>query len=103
MVCLFVFKFYLPGAQQHPDSVPEVGEDAVTSVSPTSPPPAALTEEERQELQEELVKVRRNQGLKRSWYRESRSGVGTNLLYLKIAVLANSGEGLFISNKARLC
>ncbi|XP_044191447.1 tumor protein D52 isoform X2 [Thunnus albacares] len=45
------------GAQQHPDSVPEVGEDAVTSVSPTSPPPAALTEEERQELQEELVKV----------------------------------------------
>nr|XP_019946523.1 PREDICTED: tumor protein D52 isoform X2 [Paralichthys olivaceus] len=44
------------GTQQHPDSVPEVGEDAVTSVGP-APPPPALTEEERQELQEELVKV----------------------------------------------
>ncbi|XP_042363073.1 tumor protein D52 [Plectropomus leopardus] len=44
------------GSQQHPDSVPEVGEDAVTSVGP-SPPPPAMTEEERQELQEELVKV----------------------------------------------
>ncbi|XP_023268083.1 tumor protein D52 isoform X2 [Seriola lalandi dorsalis] len=44
------------GFQQHPDSVPEVGEDAVTSVVP-SPPPPAMTEEERQELQEELVKV----------------------------------------------
>ncbi|CAK6949394.1 tumor protein D52 isoform X2 [Scomber scombrus] len=44
------------GAQQHPDSVPELGEDAVTSVNP-SPPPSTLTEEERQELQEELFKV----------------------------------------------
>ncbi|XP_074542354.1 tumor protein D52 isoform X2 [Halichoeres trimaculatus] len=44
------------GSQQHPDSIPEVGEDAVTSVDP-SPPPPAMTEEERQELQEELVKV----------------------------------------------
>ncbi|KAL7381952.1 hypothetical protein ABVT39_013981 [Epinephelus coioides] len=44
------------GSQQLPDSVPEVGEDAVTSVAPSSPPPA-MTEEERQELQEELVKV----------------------------------------------
>ncbi|XP_059206313.1 tumor protein D52 isoform X3 [Centropristis striata] len=44
------------GSQQHPDSVPEVGEDAVTSVSPASPPPP-MTEEEQQELQEELVKV----------------------------------------------
>lgn len=44
------------GSQQHPDSVPEMGEDAVTSVGPSSPPPA-MTEEERQELQEELVKV----------------------------------------------
>uniref|UniRef100_A0A3Q3IT27 Tumor protein D52 n=1 Tax=Monopterus albus TaxID=43700 RepID=A0A3Q3IT27_MONAL len=44
------------GSTQHPDSVPEVGEDAVTSVGP-SPPPPALTEEERQELQEELLKV----------------------------------------------
>ncbi|XP_035849015.1 tumor protein D52 isoform X2 [Sander lucioperca] len=44
------------GSQQHPDSVPEVGEDAVTSVGPSSAPPA-MTEEERQELQEELVKV----------------------------------------------
>nr|XP_033492990.1 tumor protein D52 isoform X2 [Epinephelus lanceolatus] len=44
------------GSQQIQDSVPEVGEDAVTSVAPSSPPPA-MTEEERQELQEELVKV----------------------------------------------
>ncbi|XP_070702337.1 tumor protein D52 isoform X1 [Pempheris klunzingeri] len=43
-------------SQQHPDSVPEMGEDAVTAVVP-SPPPPAMTEEERQELQEELVKV----------------------------------------------
>ncbi|XP_041822819.1 tumor protein D52 [Melanotaenia boesemani] len=43
------------GSQEHPDSVPEMGEDAVTSVSPSSPP--AMTEEERQELQEELAKV----------------------------------------------
>ncbi|XP_055369098.1 tumor protein D52 isoform X5 [Betta splendens] len=41
--------------QQHPDSVPEVGEDAMMSEG-ASPPPA-LTEEERQGLQEELVKV----------------------------------------------
>ncbi|KAM7373209.1 hypothetical protein PAMP_008081 [Pampus punctatissimus] len=44
------------GSQQHPDSVPEVGEDAVTTVNP-APPTSALTEEERQELQEELFKV----------------------------------------------
>ncbi|XP_034456294.1 tumor protein D52 isoform X2 [Hippoglossus hippoglossus] len=44
------------GTQQHPDSVPELGEDAVTSVGP-APPPPAITEEERQELQEELFKV----------------------------------------------
>ncbi|XP_071355660.1 tumor protein D52 isoform X2 [Trachinotus anak] len=44
------------GFQEHPDSVPEMGEDAMTSVSPSSPPPT-MTEEERQELQEELVKV----------------------------------------------
>ncbi|XP_035476894.1 tumor protein D52 isoform X1 [Scophthalmus maximus] len=44
------------GHQQHPDSVPEMGEDAVTSVGP-SPLPPAMTEEERQELQEELFKV----------------------------------------------
>ncbi|XP_028277801.1 tumor protein D52 isoform X2 [Parambassis ranga] len=44
------------GSQEHTDSVPEVGEDAVTAVSPSSPIPA-MTEEERQELQEELVKV----------------------------------------------
>lgn len=49
---------FLPGSQQHPDSIPEMGEDAVTSVSPSFAPPT-LTEEERQELQEELVKVRR--------------------------------------------
>ncbi|XP_068584635.1 tumor protein D52 isoform X1 [Cebidichthys violaceus] len=46
------------GSQQHPDSAPEVGEDAVTSVGPSAPPPPpAMTEEEQQELQEELVKV----------------------------------------------
>ncbi|KAI4818135.1 hypothetical protein KUCAC02_011496 [Chaenocephalus aceratus] len=44
------------GSQLHPVSVPEVGEDAVTSVRP-SPPPPGMTEEEQQELQEELVKV----------------------------------------------
>ncbi|XP_038581853.1 tumor protein D52 isoform X4 [Micropterus salmoides] len=44
------------GSQQHPDSVPEMGEDAVTSVGPSLSPPA-MTEEERQELQDELVKV----------------------------------------------
>ncbi|XP_047461208.1 tumor protein D52 isoform X2 [Mugil cephalus] len=40
----------------HTDYIPEVGEDAVTSVSP-APTPPAMTEEERQELQEELAKV----------------------------------------------
>ncbi|XP_030597512.1 tumor protein D52 isoform X7 [Archocentrus centrarchus] len=44
------------GSQGHPDSVPEVGEDAVTSVGASASTPA-LTEEERQELQEELAKV----------------------------------------------
>ncbi|XP_040044930.1 tumor protein D52 isoform X4 [Gasterosteus aculeatus] len=42
--------------QQHPDSIPEVGEDAATSVGP-SPAPPAMTQEEQQELQEKLVKV----------------------------------------------
>ncbi|XP_068432310.1 tumor protein D52 isoform X1 [Clinocottus analis] len=44
------------GSQHHPESVPEMGEDAATSIGP-SPPPPAMTEEEQQELQEELVKV----------------------------------------------
>ncbi|XP_026155421.1 tumor protein D52 isoform X1 [Mastacembelus armatus] len=44
------------GPQQHAESVPEVGEDAMTSLGPSFPAPA-MTEEERQELQEELVKV----------------------------------------------
>ncbi|XP_034016493.1 tumor protein D52 isoform X3 [Thalassophryne amazonica] len=44
------------GYQQGAESLPEVGEDAVTSASSATPPPS-LTEEERQELQEELVKV----------------------------------------------
>ncbi|CAN9503953.1 unnamed protein product [Ophioblennius macclurei] len=44
------------GTQEHPDSAPEVGEDAMTSVGPPSAPPA-MTEEERQELQHELDKV----------------------------------------------
>ncbi|XP_076157206.1 tumor protein D52 isoform X2 [Alosa pseudoharengus] len=41
---------------QRPDSIPEVGEDAVTTVGPPLPPPA-LTEEEREELRSELAKV----------------------------------------------
>ncbi|XP_033831771.1 tumor protein D52 isoform X2 [Periophthalmus magnuspinnatus] len=44
------------GSQLLTDSAPEVGEDAVTSVEAPIPPPA-MTEEERQELQEELLKV----------------------------------------------
>uniref|UniRef100_A0A6Q2Z022 Tumor protein D52 n=1 Tax=Esox lucius TaxID=8010 RepID=A0A6Q2Z022_ESOLU len=36
------------------ESVPEVGEDAVTSVSPSVPP---MTEEEQEELREQLLKV----------------------------------------------
>ncbi|XP_024150641.1 tumor protein D52 [Oryzias melastigma] len=44
------------GFQEHPDPVPEVGEDAVTSVGAASAPPA-ITEDERLELQEELSKV----------------------------------------------
>lgn len=42
------------GSQLQSDA--EMGEDAVTSVSPPVAPPA-MTEEERQELQEELIKV----------------------------------------------
>uniref|UniRef100_A0A3B4FY47 Tumor protein D52 n=2 Tax=Haplochromini TaxID=319058 RepID=A0A3B4FY47_9CICH len=45
------------GSQGHPDSAPEVGEDAVTSVGAASSTTPDLTEEERQELQEELAKV----------------------------------------------
>ncbi|KAL2080544.1 hypothetical protein ACEWY4_024337 [Coilia grayii] len=41
---------------QRPDSIPEVGEDAVTTVGPPSHLPS-LTEEEREELQAELTKV----------------------------------------------
>ncbi|KAM8767257.1 tumor protein D52 isoform 1-T1 [Acanthopagrus schlegelii] len=41
------------GSQQQ---VPEMGEDAVTSVGPPPPPPT-MTDEERRELQEELLKV----------------------------------------------
>ncbi|XP_071387668.1 tumor protein D52 [Centroberyx affinis] len=44
------------GSQQHPDAIPEVGEDAVTAVSPSSPVPT-MTDEEREELQGELAKV----------------------------------------------
>ncbi|XP_027892656.1 tumor protein D52 isoform X1 [Xiphophorus couchianus] len=42
--------------QEQPDSVAEVGEDAVTSVG-AAPLPPVMTEEERQELQQELAKV----------------------------------------------
>ena len=51
----FLFTFYFTGSQQQ---VPEMGEDAVTSVGPPPPPPT-MTDEERRELQEELLKVRR--------------------------------------------
>ncbi|XP_047240107.1 tumor protein D52 isoform X3 [Girardinichthys multiradiatus] len=44
------------GFQEQPDCVAEMGEDAVTSVG-GSPLPPVITEEERQELQEELMKV----------------------------------------------
>lgn len=40
---------------QRPDSIPEVGEDAASSVQPASS--TALTEEEQEELRSELVKV----------------------------------------------
>ncbi|KAM9823651.1 tumor protein D52 [Neosynchiropus ocellatus] len=43
-------------AQQPPNSLPEMGEDALTAVSQPSSTPT-MSEEERQELQEELVKV----------------------------------------------
>ncbi|KAM3858487.1 tumor protein D52 [Diretmus argenteus] len=44
------------GSQQRPEVIPEVGEDALETVSPSSPVPT-MTEEEREELQGELVKV----------------------------------------------
>lgn len=49
----------LKGSQLLSESVPEVGEDAVTTVTPPppSPSPPAMTEEEREELQQELAKV----------------------------------------------
>ncbi|KAF5901243.1 tumor protein D52-like isoform X3, partial [Clarias magur] len=40
---------------QRPDSIPEVGEDAASSVQPDSS--TALTEDEQEELRSELVKV----------------------------------------------
>lgn len=46
------------GFHKHPDYTPELGEDAATSGGPPSPLPT-MTEEEHQELQEELAKVRR--------------------------------------------
>lgn len=42
-----------------------MGEDAVTTVGPSASPPA-MTEEERQELQEELIKVRKGSRGRRS-------------------------------------
>ncbi|XP_077405280.1 tumor protein D52 isoform X4 [Vanacampus margaritifer] len=44
------------GSQQHQDPVAEVGQDAAMSVGPAAPMPA-MTEEERQELQVELLRV----------------------------------------------
>uniref|UniRef100_A0A3B1IGF9 Tumor protein D52 n=1 Tax=Astyanax mexicanus TaxID=7994 RepID=A0A3B1IGF9_ASTMX len=41
---------------QRPDCIPEVGEDAVTTVGETTPS-TALTEEEQEELRNELIKV----------------------------------------------
>ena len=72
-----------------------------------------MTEEEQQELQEELVKVSGDQGLKGwRWFRESRSGsgVGTEKDYIfQTTLIAVFGvcnvcfEHLLISNKGRLC
>ncbi|KAI4901988.1 hypothetical protein NFI96_017211 [Prochilodus magdalenae] len=42
---------------QRPDSVPEVGEDAVTTVGQPDSSSPALTEEEQEELRNELAKV----------------------------------------------
>ncbi|KAM4630158.1 tumor protein D52 [Polymixia lowei] len=44
------------GSQQRPDAIPEVGEDAGATVSPSSIVPT-MTDEEREELQGELAKV----------------------------------------------
>ncbi|XP_068189064.1 tumor protein D52 isoform X2 [Antennarius striatus] len=44
-------------SQQHPDPAAEMGEDAMVSTGHYSSPLPAMTEEERQELQEELAKV----------------------------------------------
>ncbi|XP_037549187.1 tumor protein D52 isoform X2 [Nematolebias whitei] len=44
------------GFHKRPDYTPELGEDAATSGGPPSPLPT-MTEEEHQELQEELAKV----------------------------------------------
>ncbi|XP_077364199.1 tumor protein D52 isoform X3 [Festucalex cinctus] len=44
------------GSQQHQDPVAEVGQDAAMSVGP-APLMPAMTEEERQELQVELLRV----------------------------------------------
>ena len=55
-----------PESQLHHDA--EVGEDAVTTVRPSTSPPA-MTEEERAELQEELIKVRKgSRGQRSSWF-----------------------------------
>lgn len=53
----------LPGCQPHADT--EMGEDAAATVGPSAHPPG-MTEEERQELQEELIKVRKGSRGRRS-------------------------------------
>lgn len=46
---------YVSAGAQRPDSIPEVGEDAASTVQHASD--TALTEEEQEELCSELIKV----------------------------------------------
>lgn len=58
-----------------------MGEDAATTVGPSAPPPA-MTEEERQELQEELIKVRKGSRGQRS--KGFTTGIGCKFRYASV-------------------